>query len=206
VTLLVGLALMVVVALAINSLGDDGPSPARVAAVPGGPFGAVTGLAADAGGGVYVGTAEGWVALAPDGTTTPVDGPPASGPTFGAPTPNAVAPDGAVFSVAGTTVQRREADGTELVVAGGGTEPVTSFDDVAATDLALPDVRGLAVDPGGHVYLAGSWGLGELSPAGRLREITTDQPLPPLAPITAPALGVIVGATDGQLVRIQLSR
>jgi hypothetical protein len=209
--LVVGLALMVGVALAINGLGDGGASPARASLVPGGPFDHITGLATDAAGTLSVETAGGWVTLAPDGTTAPAPAPPprpdpAELPITGMPGPVAEAPDGAVFFVDGTTVRRQAADGSVLTIAGGGTLPVTEFDDVAATDLSLPDVRGLAVDPGGHVYLSGSWGLGELSPGGRLREITTDQPIPVLGPIVAPALGVIVGAADTQLVRVQLSR
>jgi hypothetical protein len=209
--LAVGLALMVGVALAINGLGDDGPAPARVSPVLGGPFGPITRLDADTTGTLYVGTADGWVAVAADGTTAPTTARPDPTdlsllPTVGMLGAVAASPDGAVFFVDGTTVRLRTTDGSVLTVAGGGAEPVTQFDDVPATDLSLPDVRGLAVDPGGHVYLSGSWGLGELSPGGRLHEIATDQPVPVLGPLVAPALGVLVGAADTQLVRIQLSR
>jgi hypothetical protein len=202
---------MVGVALAINGLGG-GSSPAEVSPVLGGPFTTVTGLAADASGTLYVGTASGWATVAPDGTTTPVDGPPAGTPqpgdepTDGAPGPIAHSPDGAVFYVDGTTVRRRAADGSVLTVAGGGTRPATDLEDVDATDLALPDVRGLAVDAGGHVYVSGSWGLAELSPGGELRLIDTDHPIPPLAPLTSTALGVVIGAADTQLVRVKLAR
>jgi hypothetical protein len=207
--LAVGLALMVGVALVINGLGDDGPSPARVSLVAGGPFTRITALAADPAdpaGTLYVRTADGWQSLAADGTTTAVAEPP-GGLTEGADGSTvALVPDGARFVVDGTTIRRRAPDGTDLAVAGGGTQPVTLFDDVPATDLSLPDIRGLTVDPGGHVYVSGSWGLGELSPGGRLRQITTDQAVPVLGPIAAPVLGVVVGAADTQLVRIQLSR
>jgi hypothetical protein len=212
VILLVGLALMVGVALAINGIGGGGSSPAQVGIVPGSPLPSpITGLATDPSGRLLVGTADGWVALAPDGTRTPVDPPPrpadpADLPVEGALGPVAAAPDGAVFFVDGTTIRRRSTEGSVLTLAGGGTQPVTAFADVAATDLALPDVGGLAVDPGGHVYASGTWGLAELLPSDRLRRIATDQPVPPLGPLAAPALGVVVGATGPQLVRVQLSR
>jgi streptogramin lyase len=128
-------------------------------------------------------------------------------PTSAEPGPLADGPDGALFLVDGTTVRRRPPDGEVLTVAGGGTEAVTRFDDVAATDLAIPDIRGLAVDPGGHVYASGTWGLAEVTPGGRLVRIETAQAVPVLGPLTAPALGVVVAAgDDGRLYRIQLGR
>ncbi len=213
VILAVGLALMVGVALAINGLGDNSPSPAEVSTRAGQPVGRAGERPSPPTprGPCSCRRPAGWVSLAADGTATATAAPPTSVPDVPLPTegplgPVARAPDGTVFFVDGTTIKRLGTDGSVLTLAGGGAQPVTEFDDVVATALALPDVRGLAVDPGGHVYVSGTWGLAELLPGDRLREITTDQPVPTLGPLVAPVLGVVVGAADAQLVRVHLSR